>query len=361
MENPYRSLPDAAFWRRSVAACPGDSVDPVVDIPFRLFRRDRIATAGSCFAQHLSRELRAAGFAPIVAEGNPPDPRDVAAHAAFSAAYGNIYTARQLLQLFERAFGLRDPHDTAWRRADGRYVDPFRPTMYTAGFDSPEAVATARVGHLDAVCRMFETCDVFIFTLGLTECWIADADGAVFPITPGVEADPGSGAYRFHNMTVEEVVDDMRRLLAMLREVNPRVRVLLTVSPVPLIATYVSRHVLVSTIASKAILRVAADMLSESEPDLAYFPSYEIITGPQARGRYFEADLRSITADGVAHVMRVFSRHYLTTDDDDRRPPDEQPCRAIDEADVAGSLQRLQALGRIICDEELLDPERSAQ
>jgi hypothetical protein len=362
MDNPYKALPDTAFWRRSVATGP---VDPVVAPPFRLYRSDRIATAGSCFAQHLSRELHATGYAPIVAEGNPADSRDVAAYRAFSAAYGNIYTARQLLQLFERAFGLRDPHDTAWRRADGRYVDPFRPTISAAGFDSPEAVAAARVAHLDAVCSVFERCDVLIFTLGLTECWIADSDGAVFPIAPGVEADPGSDAYRFHNMAVEEVVDDMRRFLALLREVNPRVRVLLTVSPVPLIATYVPRHVLVSTIASKAILRVAADILSGTEADVAYFPSYEIITGPQARGRYFEEDLRSITAAGVAHVMRVFARHYLSPAENDRPAFDRQvageAAAPFEDADAAGSLERLRALGRIICDEELLDPESHGQ
>ena len=38
----------------------------------------------------------------------------------FSARFGNIYTARQLVQLFERAYGRFQPLDRSWQRPDGR-------------------------------------------------------------------------------------------------------------------------------------------------------------------------------------------------------------------------------------------------
>ena len=41
-----------------------------------------------------------------------------------------------------------------------------------------------------------------------------------------------------------------------------------------------------------------------------YFPAYEIVAGGFA-GDYFAPDRRSVTEEGVAHVMRVFSRHFL--------------------------------------------------
>ena len=59
------------------------------------------------------------------------------------------------------------------------------------------------------------------------------------------------GGLRFSN---KSLVPDLKRL-------NPGVRVLLTVSPVPLIATYEPRHVLVSTTYSKSVLRVAAEQV----------------------------------------------------------------------------------------------------
>ena len=87
---------------------------------------------------------------------------------------------------------------------------------------------------------------------------------------------------------------------------------ILTVSPVPLTATAEDRGVLVSTTLSKSVLRVAAEEISRERDYVAYFPSYEIVTGNYTRGAYFGEDLRSITEAGVAHVMRLFMKHYTS-------------------------------------------------
>jgi hypothetical protein len=200
---------------------------------------------------------------------------------------------------------------------------------------------------------MFEGCDVLIFTLGLTEAWRSTRDGAVFPLAPGVAGGEPGPDYGFHNFSAQEVTADLSAFLGRLRQVNPGVRVVLTVSPVPLIATYEEAHVLAATTYSKAALRVAAEETARADPNVFYFPSYEIITGPQARGRYFADDLRSITPEGVARVMGVFARRVLT----DAQAPSPAPARApsgpvLSEADSA----RLQDLAAVICDEEAVDP-----
>jgi hypothetical protein len=111
-----------------------------------------------------------------------------------------------------------------------------------------------------------------------------------------------------------------------------------------LIATYENRHVLVSTIYSKSALRVVAEIAAQQRPDVAYFPAYELITGPQARSRYFEDDLRNVSEAGVSHVMAIFSRHFLA-------PPDQGPTTAEQD-----NMSDLAALQEIVCDEEVLDP-----
>ena len=112
--------------------------------------------------------------------------------------------------------------------------------------------------------------------------------------------------HEFVNFGVKEVITDMRLFSERLRRVNPAARMIVTVSPVPLIATFEDRHVLVSTTASKSILRAAADEITRGDPASDYFPSYEIITRNYARGAYFEKDLRSVAPAGVRHVMRLF-------------------------------------------------------
>jgi hypothetical protein len=93
--------------------------------------------------------------------------------------------------------------------------------------------------------------------------------------------------------------------------VNPKARLILTVSPVPLAATYSEEHVLVATTYSKSVLRVAAETTARAHEGVQYFPSYEIITGAYARGKYFAQDLRSVTDEGVSHVMQVFMNRMI--------------------------------------------------
>ncbi|MDE8348290.1 MAG: GSCFA domain-containing protein, partial [Acidocella sp.] len=136
-----------------------------------------------------------------------------------------------------------------------------------------------------------------------------------------------------------------------LRAKNPKIRIILTVSPVPLIATYEPRSVLASTICSKSILRAAADEMESAYPEnIAYFPSYEIITGPHAGNFYYEADKREVTQAGVAHVMRLFMRHYTINDEkiDLTRVQEPQPT----------DMNFIKKQSAIICDEEVMDQSR---
>lgn len=340
--NPYRDLPDYAFWRRSVSAIEPEEVDPVIAVPFTISPNDPVATAGSCFAQYIAKTLADQGFNYLVTEPGPlSDGALNENYGVFPARFGNVYSTRQLLQLFERAYGRFVPEDQIWRRPDGAFIDPFRPQIQSAGFSTEAAVEADRVAHLAAVRRMFETCKLFIFTLGLTETWSSRRDGAAVPVAPGVVGGPVSGAeYRFENLSVPEMTRDLMALIDRLRQVNPAVRLILTVSPVPLIATYEKRHVLVSTVYSKSALRVVAEMVVEQSTGVAYFPAYEIVTGHHTRYRYFDDSLRDVTPQGVARVMALFSRHFLSAGEE-----------TVDEDDMSDLI----ALQEIVCDEEALD------
>lgn len=311
--NPYLGRPDHAFWRQGVAAPATAGVDPVTALPFRIAPGDRVATAGSCFAQHLARSLGGFGITPLVTEhfAVSAGVRDEG-FGIFPARFGNIYTTAQLFQLFERAYGMRRPRLRAWTLPCGGLVDPFRPRVQAGGFPDLDALEADRLRHLAAVRRMFETCDVFVFTLGLTEGWVAAEDGAAVPLHPGVLgiATP-PGEWRFENAGFAACHAALAGFVDALRSVNPAVRIMLTVSPVPLVATFEDRHVLVSTTASKAVLRAVADQACRDDPRIAYFPSYEVITGPQARGCFFGTDLREVTPEGVAAVMALFGRHAI--------------------------------------------------
>ena len=366
-DHPYKSLPDQAFWRRAVADRPIAAVDPVVRTPDRIARTDKVATAGSCFARHIARRLRDAGYNHYVTEPAHPivDPEKAEEYnyGVYTARFGNIDTSQQLVQLWRRAHGRFVPVDDAWPTEEGTFLDPYRPQIQPRGFATREELEVDRAKHLRCVREAFETLDVFVFTLGLTETWRNRADGAVYPVCPGVAGgrfDPAK--HEFLNFSAGEILRDMLSFVDALKTVNRSARMILTVSPVPPVATATRNHVLTATTYSKSVLRVVCGEVVRHRPWVEYFPSYEIVTGNYSRGAYYAEDCRSVTEAGVSHVTDVFFRHY--TEDG---APAAEPAR--DEAERGGSeaepvtparagdahTQAMAALVQVHCDETRLD------
>ncbi|MCB1389398.1 MAG: GSCFA domain-containing protein [Rhodobacteraceae bacterium] len=310
MASPYADLESRAFWRSAVgerdALDPGDLYRPRFPLPITA----RVATAGSCFAQHVGRALRQAGY--NVQDAEPFPVGWTTPNAArygfgiYSARYGNIYTVRQLLQLHDEAFGALTPALPVWERG-GRFFDAQRPGVEPDGLDSPEAVLAHRARHLARVRALFQGCDVFVFTLGLTEAWVHTETGTVYPTAPGTIAgtfDPA--VFSFVNYGFPEILADFETFMSRMKAHNPDIRFLVTTSPVPLTATATGQHVEVATAYSKAVLRAVCGTLYERHGDLDYFPSYEVITSANNRGVYFASNKRSVSDLGVQTAMRLF-------------------------------------------------------
>lgn len=313
--NPYDNLPERQFWKKAVAERYPLAIDQLYDSKFEITRQHLVATCGSCFAQHIGRRMRMREFNYLDVEKAPqslPEVQHIAnGYGIYSARYGNVYTSRQLLQLVRRAHS-KLVFDEVWSlpandKGEIRYVDPFRPNLHPGGFESPEQVLEEQRSHLAKVRELFATMEVFIFTMGLTECYYNKQTGAAYPIAPGVTAgrfDPA--LHGFKNLSYDEIVVDMREFIDLLRSFNPACKILLTVSPVPLTATAENTHVLVATMRSKSILRAVTSSLYDEYDFVDYFPSYEIIMSHPFRGMFFENNLRTIYEQGVDFVMSHF-------------------------------------------------------
>jgi hypothetical protein len=318
---PYDSIPDQQNWRRAVTRVDRHAVDPQSGARFRLSRETTIASAGSCFASRISESLRQRGFNYYLAEPGPPflsrEDRLRYNYGVYSARYGNVYTTLQLLQLLRRSLGTFEPLERSWRSDRGAWLDPFRPAIAPDGFLSESELENDRRQHLAAVKTMLSEVDVLIFTLGLTEVWCDRRDGAAFPTCPGRgQGEFDAQRHVFHNIGFSENVAHLSAFLDALVELNPKIKVLLTVSPVPLAATMENAHVLAATTYSKSVLRVAAEEMRRKYDFVDYFASYEIITGTGNALEYYEGDRRTVTGAGVDHVMASFYRHYAGTEID---------------------------------------------
>lgn len=359
-DTPYRNLSSKAFWKRSVAGIDMTDVDPVGVFDLKIGKETKVATAGSCFAQHIARHLQSSGFCYYVAEPGhqilDESVKNKFNYGTFSARYGNIYTTRQLIQLFDRAFNNVSPKEPFWKTASGRFKDPFRPNIQPQGFVTEQEARLDREQHLRCVKEMFEDLDVFVFTLGLTECWRSKEDGAVFPLCPGVEGGEFShDKYEFYNQEINDVIKDLNTFITQLKKVNSNAKVILTVSPVPLMATAAEeQHVLTATTYSKSVLRVAAEMVNKAHSNVHYFPSYEIITGNFNRGNYYAEDLRNVLEIGVKHVMTLFLKHATS---DSGIPKVSLKDSINDKVKADQTAIDTQTIIDIECEEELLDQQ----
>ena len=353
-ENPYSNLPESSFWKRSISRKNPEDVNLIVAPKFCIESTDKIASAGSCFAQYIAKVLVAANYEFVITESGPATSEALnEGYGIFPARFGNIYTTRQLRQLLDRSLNILNPIIKPWKRSDGKFIDPLRPTVQESGFITPNGALIDSKSHLNSVKKMFMDCDVFIFTLGLTEGWINKSNSIAVPVAPGVAGGLDEiGEYEFHNFSYQECFDDLIYFVDQIKAINPNIKIILTVSPVPLVATYEREHVLNATTYSKSVLRAAAGMVAKIRNYVDYFPSYELITGNFNRAKFYKDNLREIEPDGVSYVMSHFVNNYLNKSSITEPPP------SLDSSGHAPSpnIEKYQAdISNIICDEELLD------
>ena len=139
------------------------------------------------------------------------------------------------------------------------------------------------------------------------------------------------------------------------RKTNPKIRFLLTASPVPLTATMSGNHVLVATTESKSILRAVAGNLKSKFDFVDYFSSYEIITSTAYRSVFFEPNLRSVNLNGVNFVMDNFFNSYAKKFSVLQKGDSITKSKIIETAKNKSSPIALEEKNSVVCEEELLE------
>lgn len=305
---PYSSLPSKAFWRTSVAQKSLFDINELWDPKFKILPKHKVSTYGSCFAQHIGNALADRGFDWLRTEVPPTTvPLETAkqyGYHIFSSRTANIYTTSLLHQWVRWAAGESAPN-VVWKQ-NNKYFDPFRPKIEPDGFTNEEEVLRLRNYTIEKFRQSITEANFFVFTLGLTESWF-DRDGYEYPMCPGtVAGEFNAEQHQFVNQSFKFIKDNLLSAIALMRKMNPKLKFILTVSPVPLTATASGKHVLTATMHSKSLLRAVAAEVSENKHYIDYFPSYEIINSPAFKGVFFEPNMRSVNPAGVNFVMNSF-------------------------------------------------------
>lgn len=362
--NPYISLDDKYFWAKAIAQKNMFDIAELWDPKYKIGKKAKVATYGSCFAQHIGRALHARGYNYFISEPAPQGLSEENArkfnYGIFTTRTGNIYSVSLLRQWLSWSIEGKPVPDEVWEK-EGRFFDPFRPNIEPGGFLSADEVRKSRQVAIEAFKSSITDAEVFVFTLGLTESWFYKDHAYEYPMCPGtVAGEFDSTVHEFLNQDYAFIRKTLNESIRLMRASNPKLKILLTVSPVPLTATMSGNHVLIATMESKSILRAVAGSIQKQFPFVDYFPSYEIINSTPYRGGFFEPNQRQVNHSGVGQVMKIFF------DCLNSKFPSNSPDRLNDRRDaVARSTKRMAVTSKgntsggnsddVVCEEELLE------
>jgi hypothetical protein len=182
--------------------------------------------------------------------------------------------------------------------------------------NSPLALAIkldSRATHNPAFCSLVGRCDVAVITVGVAPCWFKKSDHT-FVLNNTLNLREIDGYYQ-RTLTVEECKKYLAVALGTLNRLNESMKIVLTLSPVPLARTFEFTSAIVADAVSKSVLRAAIHELIGTFPDkIFYFPSYEMVAWlGRYRGDAFGAEgvgPRHVSAFYLDAILRSFIRNY---------------------------------------------------
>jgi hypothetical protein len=276
---------------------------------------EAIFTVGSCFARNIERRFSTLGFQVPALEVSLPE-EERASDVVNDIL--NKYPPHSILNEFRWALDPEFPFQEASYLAmkNGRWHDP-----HLAGNVAPASLERVkeRRAMVEAIYRQAANCRVVVVTLGLVEAWLDHTTGLYLNEAPPkavVLAEPDR--FTLEILSVADIMEALEALHVLLgRFGHPDFRLLVTVSPVPLKATFTGRDALLANTYSKSALRVAVEMFALGHPNVDYFPSYEIVTLTN-RSSAFIQDNRHVTSSVVDEIVdRVVEAYCPGLDPDD--------------------------------------------
>ena len=138
------------------------------------------------------------------------------------------------------------------------------------------------------------TFDTAVFTLGTNHVYVERATGE---IVDNCQKRP-QREFEERELTVEECVDALREAITLLRQANPKVNIIITVSPIRY-----AKYGYHGSQLSKAVLLLAADKVIKEEGErIYYFPAYEIVNDELRDYRFYKADMLHPNEQAVEYI-----------------------------------------------------------
>lgn len=224
--------------------------------PFAIEPRERMLFVGSCFADNIGRRFVDDKFRATV---NP---------------YGVMYNPASIMHTVKR-----------WTE------------------ELVAAQSEASDSGSDVSQAINEAPQTAVFTLGTNHVYILNETGE---IVDNCRKRP-QRLFTERELSVDECADYLREAVAMLRQINPSVRIIITVSPIRY-----AKYGFHGSQLSKATLLLAADKLTKEMDNVVYFPAYEIVNDELRDYRFYREDMLHPTDQAVEYIWQRFGETFFS-------------------------------------------------
>ncbi|WP_284376125.1 GSCFA domain-containing protein [Amylibacter marinus] len=299
LRNKFRQYPSRKKGVERLLPVPRINVSP----SFTFGPDSRVFTSGSCFARYIEKSLEFSGFPILSLLTDLPELPD---NSGFSPNKYSIFSVLNELRWAANKDDV-DVDELLLENKDGTYLDLQINATLSADLDT---MRTLRRIYMDSYAKAFEA-DVVIITLGFSQAWFDKKLGCYLNIAPSRQTlKQYPDRFEYHSLSYEDIYSALKEIQKLLAE-NSKTppRLLLTVSPVPLVATFDEKDVLVANTYSKAVQRAALEQFC-TEYDADYFPSYEIVTLSDMKYAWIDSDFRHVRPETVDRIMAQVLNAY---------------------------------------------------
>ncbi|WP_420146871.1 GSCFA domain-containing protein [Spirosoma sp.] len=254
-------------------------------LPNRIELNSQIVTIGSCFADVMGHRL---ADHKLTVLNNP---------------FGTIFNPVSIAKLLTLGLHSKNPDETGYVERDGVWFHyDFHSSIWA---NSREELKEKLTACLTQTADSLRNADFLFLTLGSAVVYRHIETGKV---VANCHKMPGT-LFEKYLYQIDHLRDELTRVLKTLRRANPRLTVIITVSPVRH-----TRDTLPLNNVSKSMLRVLAHELTIWNDWVSYFPAYELMMDDLRDYRFYEADMIHPNSQAQDYIFGKFAESAFGAD-----------------------------------------------
>ena len=292
-----------AFGRRKFPQVPRNLltidhlIENVTNTETIVDKNTKVSSIGSCFAEEILLWMKQNNYNILQPE------------------WGMVYNPRNIRLIIEGALEYENfnPKERFWDFGDGDIRTPYvKSSIELSPYRLGKTLDEANNKEKELFQKFADVLlnvETLIITLGQTEYWASEKNYP-FYAAPWTGIEGGSDKHKAYNLSHQEVKEELQLIIKLLKKHNPNIDILISVSPVPLVASIQKGYsAYIAAGKAKSTLHCATLEVVDECDKVYYMPSYEIVTSNPNKS--FKPDGRHVLSGTVSTIMKTFKKLFV--------------------------------------------------